>query len=346
MHIRFSRLGNVAIMGAVITLASVPMQAGQIPSESLNPESTLLGIRLLKSTYRDVMQKYGQPDEIQAGGPFAPTPPAYAANQTASGGMGAGMMGGPRGMMPGGPGMGGSGGKMGGLPMAAGGAGGGGGARMGGAPGGGNGGRVPSRTGFPGSTGGGGAGGGGRMGPGMPGSGGPGMAPGGPGMMPGGAGMPGSGGMMGGGGLPGFGNSPEEGGDETGGMPGMTPGAGGTTAEGNPPLRETTWWYHLHGVKGEGGHFAFVFNKKGEVIQIGEYGPRPLYKMSSKTRQGIDLGAIMGQVIARYGWSFDGAHDGENVILRYSGSNQYLSAKIAFQVVKNRVLGITIGAAR
>ena len=45
----------------------------------------------------------------------------------------------------------------------------------------------------------------------------------------------------------------------------------------------------------------------------------------------------MTQVLSRYGWSNDGAHEGENVIMRYGAAN-----KVAFQMVKNRVLGITV----
>ena len=80
---------------------------------------------------------------------------------------------------------------------------------------------------------------------------------------------------------------------------------------------------------------SFLFNKDGRVIQIQEYGGTSLH--SGKTRQGIMLGSNMTQVLSRYGWSNDGAHEGENVIMRYGAAN-----KVAFQMVKNRVLGITV----
>src|SRR5579871_4526084 len=310
MQNRFGLITGIAVVGLLISLPGMPTQAGQQQLSAItNPENTLLGIQLLKSNYRDVLRKYGQPSEIQAGGPFLPTPPAGMKQNTTGGfggpgmpGMGGGMPGSGGGMgMPGGKGMGGPAmpGSGGGMGM----------------PGGGGGGgkKVPSKNGFPGKNNGGGGGGmGGPSGyPGGPGSGGR------PGFGPGGQGM----------------GNPGKGGEDEG------EGGGGSLGSGqqseNQPMYETTFWYHRP-LTGE--HFAFVFNRKGEVIQVGEYGSHPLTKINGKTRQGVDLGSSEGTVINKYGFSLDGAHDGDNVIMRYGGT-----AKIAFQMVNRKVLGITIG---
>ncbi len=316
MKIHCGRLGGIAALTAVVSLASGPSFARQEVSISeTNAESSLIGIRLETSTYRDVLKKYGQPDEIQAGGPFTPTPPAGAAS--ASSASGGGKMGG--GMSPGS-----GGGKMGGgaggpsapsmaSPGGSGGSAGGGGGSK----------KTPSKNGFPNSEGGGGSGGGSGGGP--------------------GSGGPGSGGMTpgSGGGLPGFG--PSSGGE--GSESGAAAGGGSDSSDDNPPLKETTWWYHDHKI---GQHIAFVFNRVGQVIQIGEYGTKKLTKMKGNivplagaTRRGITLGTSMGSVIGKYGWSLDGAHDAANVIMRFGRKD-----KVAFQVVNNVVLGITVGVTR
>ena len=123
------------------------------------------------------------------------------------------------------------------------------------------------------------------------------------------------------------------------GAPGGGEGEGGVgsgeQADENQPMHETTWWYHRPQT---GEHFAFIFNRKGEVIQVGEYSSHPLSKINGRTKQGVDLGSNMGLVFSKYGFSLDGAHDGDNVIMRYGGTE-----KIAFQMVKGKVLGITIG---
>lgn len=171
----------------------------------------------------------------------------------------------------------------------------------------------------------------------MPGSaGGPAGYPGFPGSAggPNTGGFPGSGGG-GGRGLPGFPGAAGEGGPPSAaGLPGA-PGSGGMEggdAAEDKPVTEATWWYHN---PRKGYHISFLFNKEGRVIQIQEYGTTSLH--NGHTRQGIMLGSNMGQVLARYGWSNDGAHDGENVIMRYGGQN-----RVAFQMVKNKVMGITV----
>jgi hypothetical protein len=344
MKIRYGRLVGIAALTAAAALASGPLWAGQdVDIVEANSENTLLGMHLLNSTFRDVLKKYGQPSEIQAGGPFAPTPPpGKAASSSGMGGMmGGGMMGikggGMMGMRPPGSGGGGSGGGMGGAP---------------GMGGGGNK-KQTSKNGFPGDNGGaggmGGPGSGGGMRPGMgsPMSGGPGS---GGGMRPG-MGSPMSGGGPGsGGGLPGFGpglpgmGAPGIEGEGNEGGPGEL-GAGAESTEDNPPVKETTWWYHDHQT---GLHMAFVFNRVGQIIQIGEYGPKKLQKMhgvlvpnAGATRRGLVLGNSMGSVIGKYGWSLDGAHSADNVILRFGHTD-----KVAFQMVHNAILGITIGVTR
>ena len=323
MNKSFGRLGGIAALVAAATLASGPLMAGQeVELEEKTDraaENTLLGVHLLSSTYRDVLQKFGQPTEIQAGGPYSPTPPPGAANASAGGGAGGG---GLMGMM--GPSTGGFGGMSKGGGAAAGGS------------GGGSGSHTTSRDGFPG----GGGGGGGMAGAG--GAGAPGT--GGMGMMSMGGGKKGDGMMgMGGpstGGLPGFGMM---------GMGAEGPGSAGTPGAGNAPtsgaVKETTWWYHDHQ---KGIHFAFVFNRTGNVIQIGEYGSRKLtafkgHQISNAgaTKKGIVLSSSMGQVMNKYGFSLEGAHAAENFIMRYGRTD-----KVAFQIVNNVVLGITVGVTK
>jgi len=75
---------------------------------------------------------------------------------------------------------------------------------------------------------------------------------------------------------------------------------------------------------------SFLFNKEGRVIQ------NPGDGMASCIRQnapGHYAWLQYDQVLSRYGWSNDGAHDGENVIMRYGGAD-----RVAFQMVRNRVL--------
>jgi len=334
MHIPKGRLRTFAALGTLTTLAFSSVQAGQFGGS----ENQLVGITLRNSTFRDVLRKYGQPDEIQGGGPFLPTPPKSAVAAVTGGngpafGRGGGKGGGmaPEGGMPG----------SGGAPSSGG--------RSGGA-GGNTGKRATSKFGFPGEndgdTGGGGGApgsGGPRGGSSIPGSGG--GYPGGSGGYPGSpssGGYPGEGGK--GGGLPGF-----PGGGNTAGGPGGYPGPGGPGGPGIPgsgetgdsvdtdlPVTEATWWYHN---PRKGYHMSFLFNKKGQVIQIQEYGAQTLH--NGHTRQGIALGSNMTQVLSKYGWSNDGAHSGDNVTMRYGGSN-----KVAFQMVHNRVLGITVAVGK
>jgi hypothetical protein len=252
----------------------------------------------LLGTFSDVLRKFGQPNEIQPGEPVVT---GQGQGTAAPGMMGGGRPGGYPGMS-GGPGM------------------------MGGG--------RPGMTGSPGSM-------GGR--PGLPGmSGGPPGMSGYPGMMGGGGrpGMSGSPGSMGGypgmgGGRPGMSGSP----GSMGGYPGMGGANGANGANNNADSTdagETTWWYHF---PQKGLHYSFLFNKEGRVIQIQAYGSKPDPKLVvPRTAQGITLGSDLGQIIKRYGWSNDGEHDGDYVVLRYGVRN-----RVAFQTRRNKVLGIVLG---
>lgn len=288
-------LGVTAVLSTSSAFAAPPLP---------KPEKSLLGIQLL-STFKDVMKRYGQPNEIQVGSPALPNQVPQNAGAGATGGMPGmygGMMGGPGGMMGAGRRgmMGGPGGMMGGPSGMMGG---------GGLPGF-AGGRKEQGGGFQG---------------GMPGMGGiPGMS-GSPG------GMPGMGGYAGG--MPGMSGSPGAM-QGMGGMPGMnfpSLNGGDETEVGS----ESTWWYHF---PKRGIHFAFLFNKDGKVIQIQEYGWKDDGKTTgSKTRQGVGLGASLGTVLHKYGWSNDGDRNGNNLVMRYGGRD-----RLAIQLVKNAVVGITL----
>ena len=169
----------------------------------------------------------------------------------------------------------------------------------------------------------------GSGGPSLPGFGGPGGGrPGTPGS--GGAGMPGSGGPMGG---PGGGKSNALPG--TGAMP-IIPGTGGGTSE------DTIWWYKY---PREGIFLAFMLNKQGQVIQIQSHGYKTYATTpNARTAKGVTLGATLGNVLKNYGWSNDGEHAGEYIVMRYD-SNRIRNGhgRLAFQVLKNQVVGITIG---
>jgi hypothetical protein len=118
------------------------------------------------------------------------------------------------------------------------------------------------------------------------------------------------------------------------GRPGMRGGPGNPAYQGDPTAGEITWWYHY---PQKGLHYSFLLNKEGRVIQIQEYG----WKGGSKTRQGIGLGSTLGQIIQKYGWTNNGEPAGEDLTLRYGGRN-----KVAFQLVKNKVVGITVAVVK
>ena len=144
-------------------------------------------------------------------------------------------------------------------------------------------------------------------------------------------------------GLPGFPGGPQ------GGPPGSPGGFGsgsGSRGSGNSDdekilytdQTETTWWYHFARKGKPSYHYAFTFNKEGRVIQIQEYG----FYDGGKTQAGIGLGAPLGAVIRAYGFSTDGERgDNDKLTLRYGGTN-----RLAFQMVSNKVLGITLARVR
>lgn len=176
--------------------------------------------------------------------------------------------------------------------------------------------------------------GGGGLGPSLPGFGGSGGFPG-IGGAPGSSGSPGSGGAPGSAG--GAGGS--VGGTGTGGLP-IIPGSGG---ESSGPSEETVWWYKF---PQQGRFYAFLFNKQGRVIQIQAHGfrPHPNTPVAKNmpapvTAQGITLGMQLGAVLKNYGWSNDGEHVGDYVVLRYGAGQD----RIAFQSLHNEIIGITVG---
>ena len=52
---------------------------------------------------------------------------------------------------------------------------------------------------------------------------------------------------------------------------------------------------------------------------------------------GVGLGSGLNAVLRNYGWSDDGANDGRNMIMRFGNEH-----KVAFQLVNNTVVGITV----
>lgn len=266
MQIRSFRAGPVLALSALLTIG--------VCGSSMAQEYKLFGIKLLTNSYKDVLRRYGKPDEIQAGGPSLPVEgiPQGAQQNSAQGGFTPGGKGGGGGRLPAG----------GGPPASSG----------GGAP--------PQYAQYA------------RQG------------------APGGGGAPSSSG--GGGGLPGFG------GKQSDGDGGGSQRAGGGTAnaqDSSEESREVTWWYHD---LPNGLHKSFLFNKDGRVIQIQEYGHDQKRK-GDRTRKGVGLGSNLNSVLKQYGWSSDGTRSGDNLVMKYG--NQY---RVAFQLVKNNVIGITIAA--
>lgn len=274
MQFRRRHAAAVAGLGAIISMGITRPHANA--AITLTSENSLLGVRLLDS-YKSVLQRFGQPAEVQVGVPV-------------EGAGGAGGMGG-------GPG---SGGPM-GMP--------GGGEPMGGPMG------MPSSGGPMGMPGGG--------GPTLPGFGRPG-------------GMPGSGGM----GAPGGAAPGAAGAANAEALPTL-PGSGNS---GTGPSEETVMWYKF---PQQGLFYSFLFNKQGQVIQIQAYGykPDPKVPFNARTAKGIALGSSMGSVLKNYGWSSDGEHIGDFVVLRYDSRNRLPGGhgKLALQIQHNQVVGITLG---
>ena len=166
-----------------------------------------------------------------------------------------------------------------------------------------------------------------------------------PGRMGGMPGMMGTGGM--GPGMPGMMGGPGGSGGMGPGMPGMMGGSGassGASAQETDP-GEVTWWYHY---PEQGIHYAFLMNKKGNVIQIQQYGwdaskavkvKGKMIHVKNRTRQGIGLGSTFAQILTKYNFSTDGERTGDNMVMRYGNETSIL----AFQLVNNKVAGITLG---
>ncbi len=277
-------ISNSLLLGALCVLIA-PAAHAQQPTPA--PETSLLGVPLLAS-FRVVLKKFGQPNEIQVGVPYNTVqPPQTSTTGQRSGLPGMPGMGGPGMGYPGMPGMGGPGMGYPGMPGAMG--------RKGGMPG-------------------------------MPGMGGPGMGY--PGMPTGG--YPGMG-------RPGGLSRPGINGRNMPGSPGAGyPGMGGAASATEGAGKLSTWWYHF---PKQGVHYSFLFNAKGQVIQIQAYGMKaPKGIASPRTRQGVQLGSPLGLIIHRYGWSNDGTTHGDYVQLEYG-----IHDRIAFQVRHNHVVGIVLG---
>jgi hypothetical protein len=347
MHTHRGLAGSAVALTVLALLASSSSVLAQRPARerALPLERSLLGVSLL-ADHREVLRRFGQPSEIQVGSPALPAKFSVGGATASASGSAAMSGGGASALMP--PGMGARG------------------------PGG-----VPG-MGMPPGMGGGTSPMGGMMGArgpgGMPMSGAA-MA----GMMSGMMGGRGPGGLPGfsprggdeddsRGGPPGMG----------GGMAGMMGGGAGSTNAESPDEQEATWWYHIE-IKDKQGnvrqrrHYSFLFNKEGRVIQIQQYG----YNGGGKTARGIGLGSQLRDVIRLYEWSNDGGRNGETLLLRYdvgekpsalrqalgltpdgpettsdigempvpktpSRPNQLKRAKLAFQVVRNQVVGITL----
>ncbi len=136
-----------------------------------------------------------------------------------------------------------------------------------------------------------------------------------------------------------------------GGRPGGPAGggAGGTgSSQGAQPnaqgeYEESTWWYHIKKKDTKGRllstvHYAFIFNKEGRVIQISLYG----YSSPFRTRKGVGLSSQLGDVLQNYGSGVDGERTGDNLVMRFDVPKDGVKSKYAFQMSKNRVVGITL----
>ena len=138
MHKRHGRIGGIAALG-VLTLLGFSVRPAQAQTRRVLVGRSLLGIRLMDSKYADVLKKYGQPVEIQAGSPRLSEEMAGKKDDANNGGNPGGAPGGSPGGSPGGappegglPGFG--GGRPGGPPPSSGGGGGFGGGSPGGSP--------------------------------------------------------------------------------------------------------------------------------------------------------------------------------------------------------------------
>ncbi|MGC8667392.1 MAG: hypothetical protein ACP5VE_04645 [Chthonomonadales bacterium] len=263
--------GSVLAASAVFGLAAA---ANAAPAER-----ELLGIRIWR-TWREVLQKHGQPTRIEVGAVTGPLQAQPGAGGAPAMGMSAPMMGAP---MMGGSMMGGAG-------------------RRGnkfaniGLPGPGASAPVGVPTGPMGMI-------GGMGGMSAPMMGGPTMG----GSMMGGAGRRFGGALPGmeGVGLPGFGGPTLPGAP---GMMGMT-GRPGAAAAAPSEEGEITWIYEKGPLT-----FMFLFNKDGRVIQIQEFG----YKGGSPTSRGVRLGDPLRKVYAVYGWADKSETTGDQITLDYS----------------------------
>ncbi|MGC4045107.1 MAG: hypothetical protein QM758_15050 [Armatimonas sp.] len=309
------------VWSAALTIGATALVASSASAQRDGYERVLAGIRL-NSSAKEVLRKFGNPNQIVIGDVGMRNPPAQGGG--AAGGMG-GAMGGPMG-----GGLSGSGGGMMGGMQGRGGAmmGMGGGAPMG------MGGSGPM-----GSSGGGMMGMGGMQGRGgaaMGMGGGAGLA-GGPGMMGGGGGkddgdmsMPGSaggGGMMGApGGMGGFGGQ--------GGMMGGGPSTGpfGQNSSTTARQQEVTWIYNrkFKDVKGNTNvvSYEFLIGPGGRISQIRVLG---YYSKGTRTQRGVVLGSTYKDLVRLYGYPEEHTVAGGVLIASYKNR-----AHANFQLIQSK----------
>ena len=123
-----------------------------------------------------------------------------------------------------------------------------------------------------------------------------------------------------------------------GGGAAATPGLPTIPGSGGGPSQETIWWYKY---PQQGLFYAFLLNKQGQVIQIQAHGYKPDPKApTARTAKGITLGAPFGAILKDYGWSSDGEHVGEYLVMRYDSREQIGGGhgRLAFQLMRNQVV--------
>lgn len=310
------------VFSAALTIGAAALTASSASAQRDGYERVLAGIRL-NSSSKEVLRKFGNPNQIVIGDVGMRTPPAQGGAGAGGMGMGApGMMGPPGAGMGSGSGMMGGmqgrGGMMGGGPPPMGmGAGGGGGLGLSAPPPGAGGGGFGGSSMMPGGMMGGGkgsddvpgaAGGGGGLGLSGP----PGMGMGGPPGMPGGmGGFGGSGGMMGGG-------------------PGVGPFGQSTSTTARQ--QEVTWIYNrkFKDVKGNTNvvSYEFLIGPGGRVSQIRVLG---YYSKGTRTQRGVVLGSTYKDLVRLYGYPEE--HTVANGVLIISYKNR---AHANFQLIQSK----------
>jgi hypothetical protein len=300
------------VWSAALTIGATALLASSASAQRDGYERVLAGIRL-NSTAKDVLRKFGNPNQIVIGdvGMRAPQGGGGGAAAPGAGGMSGAIGNGPGAMMGGGrpgvggmPSMGGSGGPPSGMS----------GAGISGPPPG----MMGGPSGMSGMMGGGGRGG--SMG---------GMGAGDDAMSPGGMGGMGGGppaGMMGSGGMGGFGGQGMMG----GGGPGVGPF--GQTTSTAARQQEVTWIYNrkFKDVRGNTNvvSYEFLIGPGGRVSQIRVLG---YYSKGTRTQRGVVLGSTYKDLVRMYGYPEE--HVVNNGVLIASYKNR---AHANFQLIQSK----------